>query len=495
METASATPPTARALFKNMLKGSSLYMIAMASPNLLSLILLPIVTSRLSTADYGALDLLQQVTVVVSVLFGANFSAALGYFYFEEGAHKSRVVGTTLLGALLMGALAGSVGWMVSEPISVHVFYSPAYVPFLHLIFVAMPLGFLLDGAMGWLRIEDRATLFTGAVLLRLILILIGTLTLLLGLGLRIGAVLGANVAAGSILALVLAATALRFHGLSFDRALFVRLWRFSLPMTLSAMALFVIHFGDRFILPRYRPLADLGVYAVAYKLGMLLTPLQTAFEAYWSSQAYQIVKRPDAATVFARTFTYLALVLSAVGLGVLLATRPALRILTTPAYSRAAALVPIILAAYFIRALGDFFRIVFLAKGLPSHDAACNGIAAAVSLVSYFVLIPPYGIAGAAVATLLTFVVAFAVSYVWSCRVWRFPLEAERLMKLAVVTGAICLVYFAIPRGGSAAEIARAILLWLAFPGLLLLWRFPSPGEMDLIRSLRGRVVAYCPW
>jgi O-antigen/teichoic acid export membrane protein len=260
-------------------------------------------------------------------------------------------------------------------------------------------------------------------------------------------------------------------------------------------LALFFIHFGDRFVLPHYRPFEDLGIYAIAYKLGMLLNPVQAAFEAYWTAQVYQIVRRPDAEIVFARTFTYLMLVMSLCGLGVLVGTQPALRIMTPPAYFAAAAIVPIILAAYYIRALGDFFRIVFLAKGLPTHDAACNWITASFCLTAYLVLIPRYGIKGAAVATFLSFVVAFGISYVWSSRIWRFRLELGRIAKLAGITGALTVVQIALPPSSVAVEIVRGAVLLLTFVGLLFLLRFPSPGEKELLRSASGRLAGYCPW
>jgi O-antigen/teichoic acid export membrane protein len=493
METASsAQPPSARALFQNMLKGSSLYMIAMAAPSLTSLILVPIVTRHLTTSDYGVLDLLQQTSVVISVLLGINFASALGYFYFEPNAVKARVVSTTLAGALLFGTLAGGAGCLLAAPISGLVLKSPVYAPYLRLIFAAMPLSFLLEAGFSWLRAEDRTPQFTGAVLLRLSLILAGTLILLLHFGFRIGAVVGANVIAVGVVALLVAATGVRLHGFRLDRVLFKRMFRFALPLTVSALALFVIHFGDRFILPRYRSFADLAVYAVAYKLGMLLGPVQAAFEAYWGAQVYQIVKRPDAGSVFSRTFTYLTLTMSICALGVLVATKPALRIMTPPAYFRAAALVPIIVLAYYIRALGDFFRYLFLAQGKPSYDAACNWITAGCSLGAYVLLIPPYGILGAAVATLLTFALAGAVSMIWSYRIWPYRLETGRVGKLLAVTGGLGALHFALPASSTAAEIAQGAALMAAFVGLLFLWRFPSPEEKRALRAAASRLVPF---
>ena len=128
-------------------------------------------------------------------------------------------------------------------------------------------------------------------------------------------------------------------------------------------MAVFFIHFGDRFFLPHYRPLAELGIYVLAYKLGMLLAVIYSAFQIYWNAQVYQIMQRRDADAVFARLFTYVVLGLSFFGLGIVVASPPALKILAAPGFQGAAALVPVIVAAYYMRGIGDFLRCLFLSS------------------------------------------------------------------------------------------------------------------------------------
>ena len=40
-------------------------------------------------------------------------------------------------------------------------------------------------------------------------------------------------------------------------------------PIGLGGVAMLVIHYGDRFFLQRSASLADVGIYSLAYKLGM----------------------------------------------------------------------------------------------------------------------------------------------------------------------------------------------------------------------------------
>jgi O-antigen/teichoic acid export membrane protein len=221
----------------------------------------------------------------------------------------------------------------------------------------------------------------------------------------------------------------------------------------------------------------------------MLLAPIQTAFDLYWHAQLFHIIKRADARAVFARVFTYWMGVLSFCLLGLLVATPPMLRLMMPPEYTRAGALVPIVLVAYFFRALGDFFRVLFVANGRPSYDATCNWITAGFSLAAYFLLIPRYGITGAAVATLLTFAVAGAIAFFWTRKIWPHHLDVVRVGKLAVVTGALTAAHFAIPSSSVIMDIVRGSALLLAFPVLLVLWRFPSSAEKELVRSAIARL------
>lgn len=489
-ETQGSIAP-ARSLFKNILQGSSLYSLAIVGSALSSIILLPVNTRFLDKTDFGVMDLLERVSIAVSYLLGLNFSAALGYFYFSKTSIEDRapVVGTIFAGSLMMGVFAGGAGLLCAAPISQMVFRSPDYVTYLRVVFIALPLSFLLEVGMGWLRVEDRTVGFVMASFCRIGTMLIGTLVGVALLRLRIWGVLFANFTAIGLLSVILTVYCFRIYSFVFEWALFVRMLRFALPLGLSGIAMFIIHFGDRFIIPQFRPLSDLGIYSIAYKIGMLISVVHGSFQNYWSAQIYQIAKRHDADSVVARSFSYLMLILSFCGLGLIVAAKPTLRILTVPAFWDAALLVPIIVAAYFARAVGDFYRCVFLVEGRPGYDAACNWIGAGVCLAGYFAFIPHWGIWGAAVATLIAFLVIGIVSVIWAHQLKPFPIEAGRLWKIAIAAAVPLGAYFLAPISSLPAQIGWSALLLLAYPCLLVLMRFPTPAEWALLQSLPLRL------
>jgi O-antigen/teichoic acid export membrane protein len=486
---ASAAP--ARLLFRNILQGSSLYSLAIVGGALCSIILLPVNTRFLTKTDFGVLDLLERVTTAFTYLLGLNFSSVLGFFYFKENtqAHRTRVMGTIFTGSLVLGSFAGGLGVIFALPISRFVFASPDYVHYLQVVFLALPLSFIAEVGMSWLRVEDRTGSYVKASFFRIGLLLGGTLLGVAALRLRVWGMLAANISAIGLLAIVLAVYCFRIYRFVFDRPLFMHMVRFAIPLGLSGVALFIVHFGDRFILPHYRPLSDLGIYSIAYKIGMLIGVVHASFQNYWNAQVYQIARRPDANSVVARTFSYLMLILSFCGLGLIVAAKPTLHILTSPAFRDAALLVPVIVLAYYLRAIGDFFRCLFLVEGRPGYEAICNWIGGGACLIGYFLLIPRWGIWGAAYATLIAFLVIGIVSVVWVYRLKPFSVETSRLSKIILATTIPLAAYFLLPFSSLAAQIGWSALLILSYPVLLGLMSFPTPSEWDLLRSLPLRL------
>ena len=108
------------------------------------------------------------------------------------------------------------------------------------------------------------------------------------------------------------------------------------------------------------------------------------------------------------------------------------------------------------------------------------SGAAAVVNVVLNVILIPPYGMMGAAVATAAAYVVLFLGMAVYAQRVYPTPYQWRRVATLAGVAVGLTVLGKAldVPLGG-------AIALALAYP--LLLWPagFYLPAELQRMRNV----------
>jgi O-antigen/teichoic acid export membrane protein len=474
-------------LFRNLLKGTALYSLALFGQRLGSVILLPINTRFLNPADYGVLEMVEQSMMVASILLGIQLSASLGYFYFEKDSELTRdkAASTAMVGAVLVGIIASMVGLLCINPINRLVFGHADWRILLQISFLCLPLSFALEAGFSWVRITDRPGMFAAASFLRLGITIVTTIVLVAGFKLGVlGIVTSSNVAITGV-ACVLMVYFIRRVPIIFDWHLFIRMVRFSLPLALGSVAMFIIHFGDRFILPHYRSFAELGIYGIAYKIGMLISLVYGSFHTYWSAQVFPVAQRDDADVVIPRIFTYVLLMLSFCALGLTVFCRPIIRLLTTPQFHTAAFVAPLIIAAYYIRSISDFFRCFFVVEGHPEYEAICNWIGASVCLVSYFLLIPRYGMWGAASATAITFVVMAVIAIGWSYRLRPYRFEGKRIVKIVGVAATLAAFNVGFPVESQILEIFRGILLVLALPAILFVLRFQSPSELDQARSM----------
>jgi len=224
----------------------------------------------------------------------------------------------------------------------------------------------------------------------------------------------------------------------------------------------------------------------------MLVSVIYGSFNSYWAAQVYGILKRDDAAAIFGRIQTYTTLGLVFICMGLVVAAKPMLRLMTTPAYYGAARLVPLIVLAYFIRSMGDFFRSLYYVSGHPGADAACNWLGAAICLTGYFLLIPRFGVWGAAEATVIAFALIATVCLTWTHRLWPYRLDTVRLSKIGLAALAVLVPYSLVNVTSLIGQIAWGGAVMLAFPVLLWMMRFPSPGERDAMASAVRRVLRF---
>lgn len=491
MASVQSDPASSRSLFKHIAQGSGLYSIVQVLPPLVSLILVPITTRVLTRADYGVQDLLSQVIVVISMLLGAYLGTSLGYFYYEaEPARRKQVVGTSILGSLSLGLLAGVICFPFAGRISDLVFPQLSAAPYLRLLFVLLPASFLIDALLSWLRVANRPGVFVLGSILRAGLTVAATIFFLGFLKLHVWGVLYSTTVALLVTTAVLVIYWLLSEGPAFDRALFVRMLRFSFPLAMGGLAMFILHFGDSFVLPHFRPYGDLGLYRLAYKVAMLVSAAYGAFGMYWYAQVFQIMRRQDAHVVFARLITYVLLGVSYFSLCLIVCARPALRKIAGPAFQDCASLIPLLVIAYFLRSIGDFMRGLFLFEGRPGYDAILTWTGAAVCIGGYALLIPPYGVWGAEYATLAAFAILAIISIIWTYRLHPYRVEAARLVKIGIASAAASACW-AMLRGPSFPRLlVAAAAALIAFPLLLWILRFPTPGEIETGREVirRGR-------
>jgi O-antigen/teichoic acid export membrane protein len=475
-------------LYRKMLASSAAYTLAIIAQRIASVIMLPVYTRALLPADYGTLDLVDQTMSILAILAGGQLAAGLFYFYANAESDEKReaVISTAMIGTLGFAVLVTFIGWVTSGPLSSAVLGIPQGSRYFRLAAIGMGLGFPLEVLFNWLRALNRPVTYVSASIARLGTTVVLALILLLGAKQGVQGVLAATVISSGITLLWLGWLYLRSaKSFRFDIGIFWELYRFSLPLIVIFVCLVALNSGDRFFLRKYTGLGQVGIYSVGYKIGMVVGYAQSAFQLFWSAQAYEILKRADANEVFAKTVTFLILTMASIGLAAVAAATILFSVVAGPNYQQALPLVPWIMAVYLAKAVADQLRTVFYTTKRPWMDTVVLIPSALICLVAYYFLIPKFASYGAIAATWLGFGSMALLAYFVGRRVHSLPLERRRLAMIgAAFAAALALLLLASGRG-SLIQDAAAIASLSGF--LLVIWKVVLTTEERL--SLRKAV------
>jgi len=273
---------------------------------------------------------------------------------------------------------------------------------YFRIVFFSIALQTLATVPESVLLAQKRSRVYSTITLLTFVSYL--SLNILFIVGLEMG-VLGMLV---SMLATKVLNTAMNFWVTRADFAprisleKFRRMAAFGLPLIPASMAMLAIHYADRIFVQRYCPAADLGLYSLGYKFGMMLSFLvsQPIFFA-WNTLRYEMAADDDPARGFGRIFTYILVIIVYAALGLSVLSPEAIRIMTPDEYQGAASIVTIIVASYVFNGIQNFLTSGIYVSYKTTYMPVINMVAAACNILLNLLLVPSYGIHGAAWATL----------------------------------------------------------------------------------------------
>ncbi len=468
------------AQMKRLGRHSAVYGFGGIVSRILAVFLLPLYTRYLDTADLGAVGLIVALSAVLVTILRAGISSAFFRFYFDsqDPAHRRLVVRTSFW-FTMASATAGLVaGVLLAEPIADLLGLDDANL--VRAGFVGVWAQMNYEQLTSLFRAEERSTAFVAASLANIAFTVAATILLVVvweqgALGVIVG-----NFTGTLVIYLALLVVHREQLGLEFSRPLLREMNRFGLPLVPAALALIAVNFSDRFFLVHLASIEEVGLYEIGVRIASAMVLLLTAFRMAWPAFAYSIEDDGEAKRTYAFVLTYLVVVASWLALALGLLAPWLVRLLTQPEFYEGERVVAplafggMAYAAYIVMAIG-----VGRAKR-TQFNWAITGLAAVVNVALNLILIPAYGIMGAAVATVVAYVVMFLGMTWYAQRVFPVPYQWRRV--LTAVAAAVGLLLLGEAVGGLAAALA----LTLAYPLALLLLGFFLPEERA--RLLRRR-------
>lgn len=412
-------------------------MLGTVAGRVVAFLAIPFYARFLTPAQYGLIELIEISTQTIAIAVGlqAIGSAMVRLVHDQPTPHGERaVVSTTLIATAMLCAVVTIVGIASAPAISRLVFHTDEWATLLQAAFVAMFFASQIEVVLVYERMRDRATFFLAYSLVTLALNLGLNIVFIGLLDYGVWGFVSSKLVVSVGGAVFLFWRARRDIGWHWHRMHVPALVRFGAPLIVSGLAYFAIHFSDRFFLTASVPLADVGRYALAYRFAMMVNAvIGDSFAKSWGVSLYRHTDDADWRAQFARVCAYFTFVLATAGIGVAVCGPELLRIMVPPEFYPPALVLPILVLAHVVRDVADFFRSLLLINKRSVLVGQIAVAAALFNLVANLVLIPPFGIHGAAWATLATWSAYLVVTWAVADREHRLPI---RLWSYAALLG-----------------------------------------------------------
>jgi O-antigen/teichoic acid export membrane protein len=457
---------------------------ASAAIALLGFVQLPILTKGLGTTLFGTWSLINATILLIVPFALLGFESAIIRFLSAE-KDKGKISEDFLSASstvFIFGTVLSLLLFLFSDPLASSIFKDIDSSSYIKLASILILFNALEGLTLTFFRMQRKIGLYATLNISRNAL-QVGLIAVAVLMGYKLNGVIVAVIASGALFLAINLFIILRQTGLHVPRFSNTKSYlRWGVPLTPNFAILWIIQVSDRYIISYFLGVAAAGIYSAAYTMAnytaFVLSPLSivlypTIIKFYEEGEISETKKYLK----YSLKYFMMIAIPSAFGLSIM--AQPLLSILTKPEFVTGNTVVPFV--ALGAIAFG-FYRIclyiIFLANK-TYLTVRLLGTAAVLNIVLNIILIPPMGIVGAAVATLIAYVVLGMLTLIVSRRYLKFDLSLLFMLKSAIASALMALCIYLFDPASVTEVIISIVGGILIYFGVLLIMKGLSKSEI----------------
>ncbi len=466
-------------------KHSANYGLGSLLAGLLGLVLLPVYTRYLTPADYGILSLLGVTGSIAGIIAQLGIGSALFREVIYEESDESKAESTALY--FLTGVAAVFFGTLIASSLQLSelIFGSIKYAHLLRLVFLTGILGTFNIVAMARLRIRKQSSLYATLSVVKFIVAAGLNIYFIAVLRRGVEGLITAGLILAALFAFIYLALLFRDLQLTFSIPILCRMLKFGVPLVPANLSNLVMTSADRYFLQAFSTSAEVGLYSLGYNISMMVYLVVGAIQVAWPAEMFNIAKQADAERQFAKMLTYYLTLLGLVGLGVSVLSDEVLVIMTPPRFYGASTVVPLIVLSYIFYGIRFMTNIALPIQNRMKYMPPIIISSAVLNLVLNYLLIPRYGMIGAAWATLISYFVLVLVQILVNLHFWYISYEYKRIAKIAFAGVLIYGCSLLIQTTNILLNLGLKLVLLATYPLILYVLHFYEKRELTTLKRL----------
>ncbi len=476
-------------------KHSLVYGVGNIATKLVAFLLLPIYTKYLTPDDYGVLQICNTLSALLLVVYQMGMTSSLFKVYYnvsEEDDKKTIFSSVFFFYLLAAGGLSAILISVRTQISSVLITVDNSSYLFL-IVVISVYIEGALNLGLAILRAKEKSTYYSLVNVLRVFFyagfnILFVVVYRRNYIGVREGTLLSIFVALLFLLPIVV-----RNIHFKISREYLKEVLHLGIPLAIGGLALWVITLTDRYmlryLLPDSEALYQVGLYSLGNKFAMLIKYLLVfPFSLSWGALMFAYQNHPEAQKIYSRVMNIFCFAGGVLILLFSLFSRETIHfIASNSGYYPAWKVVPVLAFSGVFSGTASVLNVGVTLKKHTKYISISNITAAATNIVLNVLLIPQFGMMGAAYASLISFILINIMMYRFSQKDYFIPYQTVRIVSFFVF---IAVMIFVVNMMVHIIWIKVVIFILLLF--ILPQFSLVSYSEINrFLRSVKSRLVS----
>lgn len=425
----------------------SIYSLSSISQKIIGFVFLPIYTSYLSPTDYGVIALVGFVFGLINpIIFTPVISGFIRHYH--EPNYKERreeMFFNVILFLFFQSLVVASVFFFFSTSFSTLILDNPDLYRVIQVYAITLVLSPVSKAIGRSILLQKKAVFFSIVNISNMVFTALFTLYCLIILNLGLMSLVYTALFTAVYQFLFFIPHFIQNSKPKFELSILKPLLAYGYPLILSALGLLIIEMSDRYMLRLYAGMEDVGVYSYAYKFAsvlpiILLTPMKNII----NPMIFEQEEDPESLKKYINKVTIYYLIIAVfVSLCIsLFAKEMAMMMDTGGNFYTGWIAIPILLLGYIFHGLRDL-----VSKGMAMAKKNMIGgtfylWASVLNVGLNFVLIPLFGIIGAATSTFAAYLLIVVLAIIYSKKYYQLNFDLVKMSSILVLG---MLLYFPI--------------------------------------------------
>lgn len=400
-------------------------------------LILPILTHNLSPSSYGILELLIGISGIASIIILMQLESCLArnWINIDSNSRKSNFFSTLLGIVLIFGILLIFLIFFLKNYLATILFNSEIYGYLIFLIFISAYFLALANLPLMILRMERKIGKFLIAdvsqsfVYLSLIILLLFENDI--SLKNVVYCILSSSVFT-FCLALFFVKRYLRFI---FDINILKPSLRFSLPLVPAVGIIWISNQVDNYALLYFFDTKIVGEFSIIMKFAAIVNVAVLIFRQAWLPYSYALARQPDRGIGQFKIVLKTYFIITLFGaLGLIYFSPIILSFFAPSNYILEYSLVPVILLSSIVYGSASIVNIGTIISGKTEWNSYASLVGLIFNIIFTIILIPIFGVAGAAWGTLISSFIFMLVLLIRSNKLYNMNFSVTLIFTLSAI-------------------------------------------------------------